>query len=190
MLFPEINIPGEGYLFARLITSLGIITVRLEEQRAPITVRNFVALVTGTIDWTEPKTGETMSGKSLYNGIRFHRVVPDFMIQCGDPFTRHLDMISRWGTGGPGYKFQDEFHPELRHDRAGTLSMANAGPGTNGSQWFITDAPTPSLDNKHSIFGSVVSGMDIVRKIATVPTTTNNRPTKDVGLQEIQLFRQ
>jgi len=189
MQFPEINVPGEGYLHARLVTSLGNITVRLEEQRAPITVKNFVALATGTIDWKDPKTSETISGKSLYNGIRFHRVTPDFTIQCGDPFTRYLDMTTRWGTGGPGYKFEDEFHPELRHNRAGMLSMANIGPGTNGSQWFITDMPTPSLDNKNTIFGSVIGGMDVVKKIATVPTTTGNRPIKEVVLQEIQFFR-
>src|SRR5215470_6434330 len=124
MNFPPINVPGNGQLHARLKTSLGDIVVRLEEQRVPKTVANFVGLATGAIDWKDPKTSQSKKGTPCYDGVRFHRVIPDFMIQCGDPLTHHSDMAGRWGTGGPGYKFSDEFHPELRHDGAGVLSMA------------------------------------------------------------------
>jgi peptidyl-prolyl cis-trans isomerase A (cyclophilin A) len=189
MDFPPINVPGSGQLYARLRTTLGDITVRLEEQRVPNTVKNFVGLATGAIDWKDPKTGQSMKGTPCYDGVRFHRVIPDFMIQCGDPLTRHPDTASRWGTGGPGYKFGDEFHPELRHDGPGVMSMANSGPGTNGAQWFITEGPTPHLNNKHSIFGKVVSGQDVVNAIANVPTT-RDRPHQDVVLQRVEIFRQ
>lgn len=189
MNFPDINVPGSGQLYARLRTSLGDIVVRLEEQRAPNTVKNFVGLATGTIDWKDPKTGESMRGQPLYNGVRFHRVIPNFMIQCGDPMSRHTDMAHRWGTGNPGYKFADEFHPELRHSGAGVLSMANSGPATNGAQWFITEGPTPHLDNKHSVFGQVVSGMDVVNRIARVPTS-RDRPNQDVVLEQVEIYRQ
>jgi len=189
MNFPEIDVPGQGDLHARLTTNLGEIVVRLEEKRAPNTVRNFVGLATGKIDWKDPKTGQTMSGKPLYDGVRFHRVIPRFMIQCGDPLTRYTDTAARWGTGGPGYQFGDEFHPELRHTGAGVLSMANAGPGTNGSQWFITEGATPHLDNRHSVFGKVVSGQDVVGKIANVPTT-RDRPNADVVIEKVEIFRQ
>jgi len=189
MNFPEINVPGSGQLHARIKTSLGDITVRLEEQRAPNTVKNFVGLATGTIDWKDPKTGESMKGTPCYDGVRFHRVIPGFMIQCGDPLSRYPDMAGRWGTGGVGYKFADEFHRELRHEGAGVLSMANSGPGTNGAQWFITEGPTPHLDNKHSVFGKVVSGQDVVSKIANVPTT-RDRPNQEVVVQQIEIFRQ
>lgn len=189
MDFPDINVPGQGQLHARLKTTLGDIVVRLEEQRVPNTVKNFVGLATGAIDWKDPKTGQSMKGTPLYDGVRFHRVIPDFMIQCGDPMSRHADMAGRWGSGNPGYRFQDEFHPELRHSGPGVLSMANSGPNTNGAQWFITEGPTPHLDNKHSVFGTVVSGQDVVKKIARVPTT-RDRPNQDVVLQKVELFRQ
>ncbi len=188
MDFPPINVPGSGELHARLTTTLGEIVVKLEEQRAPKTVANFVALATGAIEWTDPKTGQK-SKTPLYDGIRFHRVIPNFMIQCGDPLTRYPDMANRWGTGGPGYRFADEFSPELRHDGAGVLSMANSGPGTNGSQWFITDSAPRHLDNKHSVFGRVVSGLDVVKKIANV-ATTRDRPNQDVVLEKVEIFRQ
>lgn len=189
MDFPSIQVPGNGQLHARLKTSLGDITLRLEEQRAPNTVKNFVGLATGTISWRDPKTGEAMTGTPAYDGVRFHRVIPQFMIQCGDLLSRHADMAMRWGTGGPGYKFADEFHPELKHDAPGILSMANSGPSTNGSQWFITEGPTPHLNSRHSVFGSVISGMDVVKKIANVPTT-RDRPNKDVVLEKVEIFRQ
>jgi peptidyl-prolyl cis-trans isomerase A (cyclophilin A) len=189
MNFPEINIPGNGQLHARLTTSLGEIVIRLEEQRAPNTVKNFVGLATGAIDWKDPKTGASMQGTPAYDGVRFHRVIPNFMIQCGDPLSRHADTASRWGTGGPGYKFADEFHPELRHSGPGILSMANSGANTNGAQWFITEGPTPHLDKRHSVFGNVVKGLDVVNKIANV-ATTRDRPNADVILQKVEIFRQ
>jgi peptidyl-prolyl cis-trans isomerase A (cyclophilin A) len=189
--FPQVNVPGSGDLYARLHTTQGAILVRLEERRAPETVKNFVALAQGIHEWTDPKTNQRMSGTPLYDGVRFHRVIPRFMIQCGDPLTRYTDDASksRWGTGNPGYRFADEFHPELRHDRAGVLSMANSGPGTNGSQWFITEGPTPHLDNKHSVFGYVVGGMDVVSKLANVPRSDRDRPNQDQVLERVELFR-
>jgi peptidyl-prolyl cis-trans isomerase A (cyclophilin A) len=189
MDFPDIQVPGQGQLYAKLSTTLGDIVVRLEEQRVPNTVKNFVGLAMGTIDWKDLKTGASMKGTPCYDGVRFHRVIPGFMIQCGDPLSRHADMAGRWGTGNPGYRFQDEFHPELRHDGAGVLSMANSGANTNGAQWFITEGPTPHLNNKHSVFGRVVSGQDVVTKIANV-ATTRDRPNQEVVLQRVEIFRQ
>jgi peptidyl-prolyl cis-trans isomerase A (cyclophilin A) len=189
MQFPPINVPGNGQLHARLKTSLGDIVVRLEEQRVPNTVKNFVGLATGEIDWKDPQTGQSMKGQPLYDGVRFHRVIPNFMIQCGDPNSRYPEMAGSWGRGNPGYKFQDEFHPELRHSGPGVLSMANSGPASNGAQWFITEKATPHLDNKHSVFGLVVSGQDVVNKIANV-ATTRDRPNQDVVLEKVELFRQ
>src|SRR5262249_52005258 len=135
--------------------------------------------------------GQSMKGTPLYDGVRFHRVIPEFMIQCGDPLSRHTDdaSASRWGTGGPGYRFSDEFHPELRHKGEGVLSMANSGPGTNASQWFIAERDTPHLDNRHSVFGKVVAGGDIVKKIARVNRSRSDRPVKDVVLQKVEIFR-
>jgi peptidyl-prolyl cis-trans isomerase A (cyclophilin A) len=189
MDFPPIQVPGNGQLHARLVTSLGTIVVRLEEQRAPKTVANFVGLATGTIPWTDPKTGAATAGTPLYDGVRFHRVIPGFMIQCGDPFSRYPEMAAQWGRGNPGYRFEDEFHPELRHDGPGVLSMANSGPGSNGSQWFITEGPTKHLDGRHTVFGRVVTGQDVVHAIATAPAT-RDRPNTDVVLQKVELFRQ
>lgn len=188
MDFPSSTIPGTAPLQARLTTSLGEMIVQLEEQRAPNTVKNFVGLALGIIDWKDPKTGQSMQGTPCYDGLRFHRVVPNFMIQCGDPFSRYTDTQMRWGTGGPGYKFADEFHPELRHTAAGILSMVNSGPNTNGSQWLITGAPTPHLDNKNSVFGRVVSGLDVAQRIANV-ATTRDRPNQDIRLQKVEIFR-
>jgi peptidyl-prolyl cis-trans isomerase A (cyclophilin A) len=187
--FPPIDVPGDGQLHARLLTNQGEIIVRLEEARAPKTVANFVGLSTGGLAWKDPKTGAVGSGP-LYQGIRFHRVIPGFMVQCGDPLTRHPDAADRWGSGGPGYVFSDEIHPELRHDRPGILSMANRGPGTNGSQFFITEGPTPHLDGRHTVFGSVVSGMDVVSKIANAPRGPRDRPDADQVLERVELFRQ
>jgi peptidyl-prolyl cis-trans isomerase A (cyclophilin A) len=187
--FPAVNVEGKGQLYARLHTTQGAIVVRLEEERAANTVANFCGLASGAIEWKDPKTGETMSNKPLYDGVRFHRVIPGFMIQCGDPYTRHLDAVGRWGTGGPGYRFDDEFHKELKHTKAGVLSMANAGPGTNGSQFFITEGPTPHLDGRHSVFGQVVAGLDVVKKLATVPRNSSDRPDQEQVLTRVELFR-
>jgi peptidyl-prolyl cis-trans isomerase A (cyclophilin A) len=188
MNFPEINVPGQGQLYARLHTTQGQIVIRLEEHKAPKTVKNFVGLATGTIAWKDPKTGQSTNAP-LYDGVRFHRVIPDFMIQCGDPNSRYRELAGDWGRGNPGYKFEDEFHRELRHDGPGVLSMANSGPGSNGAQWFITERATPHLDNKHSVFGRVVLGQDVVAKIARVPTT-RDRPNEDVVVQKVEIYRE
>ena len=139
-------------LYAIVNTSKGNITLNLEFEKTPATVGNFVALCEG-----EMKNSSKDLGVPYYNNLKFHRVINDFMVQAGCPLGT--------GTGNPGYKFDDEFHPELKHDKAGILSMANAGPGTNGSQFFITHVPTAWLDNKHTVFGSVLEGMDIVNTI-------------------------
>jgi peptidyl-prolyl cis-trans isomerase A (cyclophilin A) len=167
-------------VYATLKTSSGDIVVRLFEDKAPKTVANFIDLATGAKEWTDPKTHEKVK-RPLYNGTIFHRVIPGFMIQGGDPLGN--------GTGGPGYRFEDEFNPDLKHSKAGMLSMANAGPNTNGSQFFITEKPTPWLDGKHSVFGEVVKGQNVVDAIANVPRDLSDRPIKDVVLQEVVITR-
>jgi len=187
--FPPIQVAGEGDLYARLHTSLGSLVVKLEEKKVPRTVANFVGLATGTQPWRDPVSGQQKTGTPLYDGVRFHRVIPDFMIQCGDPLSQSVEHANRWGTGGPGYDFEDEFHPELKHSGPGVLSMANAGPNTNGSQWFITHRATPHLDRKHSVFGAVVAGLDILSKIGSVARNSSDRPNEDVVLRQVELFR-
>jgi peptidyl-prolyl cis-trans isomerase A (cyclophilin A) len=167
-------------LFVTLKTSMGEIVIQLFEDKAPKTVANFVELATGAKEWTHPATG-TKAKRPLYNGTVFHRVIPGFMIQGGDPLGN--------GTGGPGYRFEDEFHPDLKHSKPGILSMANSGPNTNGSQFFITQKATPWLDGKHSVFGEVVRGQNIVDSIANVPRDPRDRPIKDVVLQEAVISR-
>ena len=179
--FPAISATGTGQLYARFVTTLGNIVVRLEEQRAPKTVKNFVGLASGTQEWADPATGKLEKGAAYYDGTIFHRVIPDFMIQGGDRLGQ--------GTGGPGYRFEDEFHPELRLSGPGVLSMANSGPGTNGSQFFITDRATPHLDNRHSVLGQAVTGIDVVKAIARVQTSARDKPAKDVVLQRVEIFR-
>jgi len=146
---------GEG-LYARMETDRGAIVLRLFFDKAPVTVANFVGLAEGSVEWTDPRSGKTRKDP-LYDGLVFHRVIASFMIQGGDPLGR--------GVGGPGYRFADEFAPGLKHDKAGILSMANAGPETNGSQFFITHVPTPWLDGKHSVFGEVIEGQPVVDAI-------------------------
>jgi peptidyl-prolyl cis-trans isomerase A (cyclophilin A) len=189
--FPPIEVAGTGALYARMNTTEGTIVLLLEEEKAPKTVANFVGLATGKMEWKDPKTGQTQKGVPLYDGVRFHRVIPEFMIQCGDPLSRYTDeaAAARWGTGDPGYKFSDEFHPQLKHKGPGILSMANSGPNSNGSQWFITERDTAHLDNRHSVFGKVVAGNDIVKKIARVNRSRQDRPVKDVVLTKVEIFR-
>ena len=166
--------------FATLETSKGPIRVRLFPDTAPKTVENFVGLATGGKPWRNPTTGTQEQG-SLYEGTIFHRVIPNFMIQGGDPLGT--------GRGGPGYQFEDEVGGPHSFDRPGYLAMANAGPNTNGSQFFITQAPTPWLDGKHTIFGKVVDGMEVVRAIARSDRDGNDRPREDVVVQRIDIER-
>jgi peptidyl-prolyl cis-trans isomerase A (cyclophilin A) len=170
----------KGPTYATFKTSMGDIVIQLHEDKAPKTVANFVGLATGTKEWTDPATKEKIK-KPLYNGTIFHRVIPGFMIQGGDPLGN--------GTGGPGYRFEDEFHSDLKHNRAGILSMANAGPNTNGSQFFITHQPVAHLDNRHSVFGEVVKGQEIVVAIGNTPRDFRDRPIKDVVIKEIVITR-
>ncbi|MGW7297075.1 peptidylprolyl isomerase [Streptomyces sp. NPDC054829] len=166
-------------LYATLRTSQGDIELRLLPNHAPRTVRNFVELAQGEREWTNPATGERTTDR-LYDGTVFHRVIGGFMIQGGDPLGT--------GIGGPGYEFADEFHPDLRFDRPYLLAMANAGPGTNGSQFFITVAPTPHLNRKHTIFGEVVdpSSQKVVDAIAATPTNPRtSRPVSDVVIESV-----
>jgi peptidyl-prolyl cis-trans isomerase A (cyclophilin A) len=159
--------------YAQFTTSMGNFTVLLFEQDAPKTVANFVGLAEGTKEWTDPKTGQKVK-RSYYDNLIFHRIIDGFMIQGGDPLGV--------GTGGPGYQFADEFSPKLRHSKEGILSMANSGANTNGGQFFITLGPTPHLDNKHSVFGEVVEGMDVVRKIGKVKVGMNDKPVTPVTM--------
>jgi cyclophilin family peptidyl-prolyl cis-trans isomerase len=148
---------------AHFETSMGNFTIELFEQQAPKTVENFV----------------TLAEKKFYDGVIFHRVIDGFMIQGGDP--------TGTGRGGPGYQFADEFHPQLKHTSEGILSMANAGPNTNGSQFFITLTATPHLDGKHAVFGKVVEGIDVVKKIGKTPTKAGDRPVTDVVMKSVKI---
>jgi peptidyl-prolyl cis-trans isomerase A (cyclophilin A) len=165
--------------YATLHTNHGDIRLELFPNHAPKTVRNFVGLADGSQDWTDPRTGEKKSGTPLYQGIVFHRVISGFMIQGGDP--------TGTGRGGPGYRFADEIHPELQFDRPYLLAMANAGPGTNGSQFFITVAATPWLNRNHTIFGEVADAESraVVDAIAAVPVGPGDQPTQPVVLESV-----
>ena len=171
-----------GETTATLHTSEGDIEVELFAERAPRTVENFVGLATGERDWTDPNTGEAVSGDPLYDDVLFHRVIEGFMIQGGDP--------TGTGRGGPGYSFDDEFHDELTHDGPGVLSMANSGPNTNGSQFFITLDATPHLDGRHAVFGKVTDGMDVVEAIGSVDTDASDRPLDDVVLESVSVHEE
>lgn len=175
---------------ATIQTTHGDITVELFADRAPQTVENFIGLATGAEDydsteiapgsgaWADPESGEKRIDP-LYDGVPFHRIIGDFMIQGGDP--------TGTGRGGPGYQFDDEFHDELTHDGAGVLSMANSGPNTNGSQFFITLAAQPHLDGRHAVFGRVIEGMDVVEEIGSLPTGRNDAPREDVEIESIDV---
>ncbi|MEF8779076.1 MAG: peptidylprolyl isomerase [Haloferacaceae archaeon] len=165
---------------ATIHTNFGDVTVELYEQRVPRTVENFVGLATGEKEWTDPETGETRTDP-LYEDVPFHRVIGGFMIQAGDP--------TGTGRGGPGYTFDDEFHDELSHDGPGTLSMANRGPDTNGSQFFITLAAQPHLDGKHAVFGQVIEGMDVVEDIGALQTDGSDRPKQDALIESVDVDR-
>lgn len=174
------DVANEQNPLITLETTRGDITLELFEQRAPQTVENFLGLATGEKEWSDPDTGETRTD-SLYEGTIFHRIIPEFMIQGGDP--------EGTGRGGPGYTFDDEFHEDLNHDGAGILSMANRGPNTNGSQFFITLDSQPHLNGKHAVFGHVVEGMDIVEDIASVPTDRDDKPMQDIEIEALNIER-
>lgn len=165
--------------YAVIDTTVGEITCELFPDQAPATVENFKGLASGTKEFVDPKTRERVK-RPYFNGLTFHRVIPKFMIQGGCPLGT--------GTGGPGYKFQDEFTSELSFDRPGRLAMANAGPNTNGSQFFITVVPTEYLNNRHTIFGQVVKGMDVVEKIVNTPRGPNDRPKTPVMMNSVRIF--
>jgi len=170
--------PKGKIMLATFETSMGTFKVKLFNDKAPKTVANFVELAKGTKEWTDPKTGAKVK-KPFYDGLTFHRVIPDFMIQGGCPLGT--------GTGDPGYKFNDEFGPGLKHDKPGMLSMANAGPNTNGSQFFVTVAPTPWLDGKHAIFGEVTEGMDVVNNISVAKTGSGNKPSTPIVMKKVTI---
>lgn len=160
----EARTEGEDVVKIKIETTAGDIYADLYQKEAPKTVANFVKL----------------ANEGFYNGILFHRVIPDFMIQTGDP--------TGTGMGGPGYKFEDEFSPNLKHDKPGVLSMANSGPNTNGSQFFITEGPTPHLNNRHSVFGQVTQGIDVVKKIATAPRNAQDRPNQEIKMTKVTVL--
>jgi len=170
-----------GGLFAVFETNQGPFVCKLEEEKTPETVANFVGLATGEKEYVDPRT-QAKSTEPFYNGTIFHRVIKQFMVQAGDRLGQ--------GVGGPGYRFKDEFHPSLRHDAPGVLSMANAGPNTNGSQFFVTVVPTPWLDGKHSVFGKVVKGLDLVLKISNAPTGPMDRPREEIRIERLEIVRQ
>jgi len=171
------DLPGDGPLTATIATSMGAIHCELAPDKAPMTVANFVGLARGVHTWMDPKTHQP-ANRPFYDGLTFHRVIPEFMIQGGDP--------QGTGTGGPGYQFGEEL--VLKHDKPGALSMANAGKGTNGSQFFITEVPTPQLDTKHTVFG-YCKEIDLVKQIARVKTGPNDKPEQPVTIQSITITK-
>ena len=169
-------------MFAMFETSKGNFKVKLLADKAPKTVENFAGLAEGTKEWTDPKSGSKVK-KPFYDGLVFHRVIKDFMIQGGCPLGN--------GTGGQGYRFEDEFPAgQQKHSKPGILSMANAGPNTNGSQFFVTTVPTPWLDGKHAVFGEVVEGMDVVHSIENAKTSTGDRPAEAITIKHVKIIRE
>lgn len=169
----------KGY-YAAIVTDFGVIVFELYEKQAPKTVKNFVELALGEKEWLDPKTGEKVK-RRFYDGLIFHRVIPNFMAQTGCP--------KGDGTGGPGYEFEDEFYSGLLFDRPGRVAMANRGPNTNGSQIFITVVPTPWLNNRHTIFGQVVKGLDVVEKIVNVPRDQRDKPLSNIYIRKVLIKR-
>lgn len=167
----------EDGLYAEFVTTKGTMLAKLAFDKAPITVANFVALAEGENTLVDSMYKE----KKFYNGTIFHRVIDSFMIQGGDPLGT--------GEGNPGYRFNDEFHPDLKHDKPGILSMANSGPNTNGSQFFITEVPKPHLDNHYNVFGELVLGLDVQDSISNVKTDANNKPLEAVVVKELNIIR-
>ena len=167
----------EDGMYAEFITTKGVMVAKLAFDKTPITVANFVSLAEGTNTMVD----SAYKGKKFYNGIVFHRVIDSFMIQGGDP--------TATGTGNPGYRFKDEFSPDLKHDKPGILSMANSGPKTNGSQFFITEIPKPNLDNRHTVFGELILGLDIQDSISNVKTDSNDKPLENVVIKELNIIR-
>lgn len=167
----------EDGLYAEFVTSKGLMVAKLNYKKAPITVANFVSLAEGTNSMVDSLYKE----KKFYNGLIFHRVIDKFMIQGGDPLGT--------GLGNPGYKFNDEFHPDLKHDKPGILSMANGGPNSNGSQFFITEVPKPHLDNNYNVFGELVLGFDVLDTISNVKVDSRNKPINDVVIEEVNIIR-
>ncbi len=166
-------------MYAKFETSEGDIIIELFPDKTPKTVENFVQLARGEKEWTDPKT-QQKTQEPLYDNTVFHRVIPNFMIQGGDPLGQ--------GIGGPGYQFEDEFHPELKFDKPGLLAMANSGPNTNGSQFFITHKETPWLNNKHTIFGQVIKGQDVVTTIGNLERNPQtNQPNQEVVLKKVTI---
>ena len=174
------DLKGKGKLMARIETTQGDFNCELYEKQAPITVANFVGLARGLKAWMDPVSKETLSGVPLYQDVLFHRVIPNFMIQGGDP--------TGTGMSGPGYKIPDEFHDDLKHEGPGILSMANAGPNTGGSQFFITERSTPHLNNRHTVFGKC-DNEELVKKLARVEVGAANRPVEHVKIKKIVISR-
>ena len=174
-------VPGDGALRVRFVTSMGDMVAEMYEHKAPRTVANFVGLALGKVKWKHPTDG--IVEQPFYDGLAFHRVIENFMIQGGCPLGT--------GTGGPGYKFRDEFHSDLTHTGKGILSMANAGPNTNGSQFFICQVETPWLDGKHAVFGKVVEGLDVIDAICSVPKhgPGGSTPDEPIFLEKVEVFR-
>ncbi len=182
-LMQEFNLKNGDKLLAKFDTSKGEIAIELFWDKAPITVKNFVDLATGKKEWQHPITQEK-STKPLYNGTIFHRVIKNFMIQGGDP--------AGSGFGGPGYKFKDEFHPELKHDKKGILSMANSGPNSNGSQFFITEVATPHLNGRHTVFGQTTdeNSLKVIDSIAASKTGPQDKPIESIVINKIEIIKQ